>query len=87
MRHPRAYRYSAPLWRYPSVILTLECAMCPRRKGRYRLARLAHRYGPDTSLDDVFDLLVVCKYHRVGSDKPPAKYIPRCAARFAEWTG
>ena len=87
MRHPRAYRYAGKLLHYPSTTVGLECPVCLHRRGRYSLARLAHRYGPDIPLDDLFDALVRCPRHRTASDRPPAKYGMRCAARFAEWTG
>lgn len=89
MRHPKNYRYGggAKLHRYPSVTLTILCSQCPSRRGRYSLARLAHQFGPDITLDDLFDALVRCRYHRPGPYRPPAKYEPKCKARFDEWTG
>lgn len=37
---------------YPVVVVNVACALCPRR-GRYRLARLAERYGANALLVDV----------------------------------
>ncbi len=33
----------------PSVIVRVDCPVCLRRKGRYRLARFAEKYGADIS--------------------------------------
>lgn len=37
---------------YPAVTVNVSCKLCPRR-GRYKLTRLAARFGPDATLDDV----------------------------------
>jgi hypothetical protein len=39
---------------YPFVVLRISCQVCPR-KGAYRLARLAAKYGPEISLRDLTD--------------------------------
>lgn len=65
---------------YPWVIVNLSCKLCARR-GRYRLARLAAHYGPDTALDRVLaDLACDCPYWRTN----PRRYDPRCGARFED---
>jgi hypothetical protein len=65
---------------YPWVIVNLSCKLCARR-GRYRLARLAARYGPEQSLDGLLaDLAHDCPYWRSN----PRKYDPRCGARFED---
>ena len=37
---------------YPFIIVRIACSRCSR-KGRYRLARLAERFGADARLTDV----------------------------------
>jgi len=37
---------------YPYIVIRIECPTC-KRSGRYRLARLADRFGAETSLDAV----------------------------------
>jgi hypothetical protein len=39
---------------YPFVVVRIACRVCSRR-GSYRLARLAAKYGPEISLRDVID--------------------------------
>jgi hypothetical protein len=41
---------------YPYVIVRIACEGC-RRKGAYRLARLADRFGAEAGLDDVLKRL------------------------------
>ena len=54
--------------------------MCPRR-GTYRLARLAARYGPEQSLEGLLaDVAHDCPWWRTN----PRKYDPRCGARFED---
>ena len=65
---------------FPWVIVNLSCKLCSRR-GRYRLARLAARYGPDIELDRVLaDLARDCPYWT----SRPRHYEPRCGARFED---
>jgi hypothetical protein len=65
---------------YPWVVVRIECVLCPR-KGCYRLARLAARYGPEQSLDGLLaDIARDCPWWR----KNPRKYDPRCGARFGD---
>ena len=37
---------------YPFVVVRIACRVCPRG-GSYRLARLAAKYGPEISLNDL----------------------------------
>lgn len=65
---------------YPWVIVNLSCKLCARR-GRYRLARLTARYGPEQTLDGLLaDLAHTCPYWR----SKPRTYDPRCGARFED---
>lgn len=50
---------------YPYVVVRIECGLCGRR-GRYRLARLAERYGADITLEDLLDQIARrrCRYPR-----------------------
>lgn len=65
---------------YPWVVVRIECVLCTR-KGIYRLARLAARYGPEQSLEGLLaDLAQDCPYWRTN----PRKYEPRCGARFVD---
>ena len=68
------------LSQYPWVVVRIECKLCPR-KGAYRLARLAARYGPEFPLEGLIeDLAHNCPYWR----NNPRKYDPRCGARFVD---
>ncbi|WP_237481311.1 hypothetical protein [Lichenibacterium dinghuense] len=55
---------------YPAVLVNVTCGLCPRR-GRYRLARLAERFGATAPLDDVLRAIV-------------GGCGPRCGARFED---
>ena len=39
---------------YPFVVVRIRCRVCPR-KGSYRLARIAAKYGPEITLRDLLD--------------------------------
>ncbi|MCW6511934.1 hypothetical protein [Lichenifustis flavocetrariae] len=68
------------LAQYPWVVVRIDCVLCNRR-GCYRLARVAARYGSEQSLDGLLaDLAHDCPWWR--SD--PRKYEPRCGARFVD---
>ncbi|UYQ73554.1 hypothetical protein OF122_07310 [Pelagibacterium flavum] len=41
---------------YPWVVVRVQCNLC-RRNGQYRLARLAEKFGAETSLAHMLDLL------------------------------
>ena len=53
---------------FPWVIVRIDCPLCPRRKGQYRLARLAEKYGADVQLCDLLD--------RIALDCPRRKTLP-----------
>ena len=69
---------------YPYVVVRVECGICPARRGAYRLARLAAKCGPETSLDEVLARISAdCPYQRGPArpgDKVPGHYVPRCHA-------
>ena len=44
------------LSQYPHVVLRVSCRTCPRR-GRYRIVRLAERYGAEIQLLQLLDEL------------------------------
>lgn len=69
---------------YPYVTVRLACALCPR-KGRYRLARLAAKFGPEAEMEEViWRLSADCLYQRARWDRPPRKYEVRCNARIVD---
>jgi hypothetical protein len=69
---------------FPFVVVRLTCGLCPRR-GAYRLARLAAKYGPETDMAAVvYDLSRDCPYRRPPSRRPPRKYEVRCCARLED---
>ena len=62
---------------WPWVVVRVDCVLCSR-KGCYRLARLAARYGPEQSIDGLLrDLCQDCLWF----NERPRKYEPRCGAR------
>jgi hypothetical protein len=64
---------------YPYVIVRIGCGACSR-SGRYRLARLAEKYGADIELDALLGYLAGdCKHW--GHAHP---YRFRCQARFCD---
>lgn len=68
---------------FPYVVVRLDCTLCGR-KGRYRLARLADKYGAGCSLKDLLDLLAGdCKYR--ARQRHPIR--PGCGARFRDLRG
>jgi hypothetical protein len=42
------------LAQYPFVVVRIRCRVCAR-KGSYRLARIAAKYGPEITLRDLLD--------------------------------
>ena len=65
---------------WPWVVVRVDCVLCSR-KGCYRLARLAARYGPEQSTDGLLrDLCQDCPWFT----ERPRKYEPRCGARFTD---
>lgn len=71
-----SFSYPKTLADYPFVIVRLDCSLCPRR-GRYRLARLVARYGPDADVDLVRrDLAKPCPLlENKGSGMRPACHV------------
>ena len=53
---------------YPFVIVRIACRRCGR-SGRYRLARLAATYGPETEIETVLKRLTVDCAYRTGGDR------------------
>lgn len=72
---------------YPWVKVRVACILCPHRKGTYRLAGLAERFGARASLDDVLKALARCQYAQpergFGARRLP-KYAPRCGIYFVD---
>ncbi|HEV2558287.1 MAG TPA: hypothetical protein VGU45_06640 [Microvirga sp.] len=70
---------------YPEVVVRVECPWCPHRRGRYRLARLAARFGADITLDDLLHALSAgCPFRRGAWERPPGKYEPKCGVRLPD---
>ena len=68
------------LSQYPSVMVHVGCVFC-QRSGRYRLARLAARYGPEFPLERLLAALSGdCP--RSKPAEPMAQDGPRCGACF-----
>ena len=67
---------------YPWVVVNIDCKLCPRR-GRYRLARLAARLGPEIELEQVLEAVAGdCKWMR--PEARVRKYEARCGIRFPD---
>lgn len=64
---------------YPYVVVRISCELC-KRHGSYRLARLAAKFGPDISLDDLLGRLISDCVSR--DARHP--YRSRCAARLVD---
>ena len=66
----------------PYMIVRFDCIFCPWRKGRYRLARLAERFGAEATLDHVRDEISPgdCprRYERAN------KYVHRCQVWYTD---
>src|SRR5579875_389413 len=76
MREPKT------LSQYPWVVVRLDCRLCQRR-GCYRLARLAARYGPEMPLEKLLAILASdCPWWRSEADR--RKYDLCCSARFVD---
>ena len=68
---------------WPWVVVNVGCGLCPRR-GRYRLARLAARLGPETELERVLAQLAGdCGLMR-STEIKPRHYEARCGVRFED---
>ena len=72
---------------YPWVLVRVACTYCPR-SGQYRLARLAAKFGPEISLEDLLDRIAFdCPWRRDPGSRSPAKYDPKCGSRFPDLDG
>jgi hypothetical protein len=70
---------------FPWVIVRVDCSLCPYRKGQYRLARLAEKYGADIQLCDLMDKIAFdCPWKMLSGERPPNQYDPKCKARFTD---
>lgn len=73
---------------FPWVVVRVECGMCPHRKGSYRLARLAAKFGPEMPLDDVLDWIAFdCPWRPSRCFREGNQYVPKCQARFVDLDG
>ena len=72
------------LAQYPYVVVRVACDFCPERRGEYRLARLAEKFGADTPLELVLERIAFdCPYpapHKAKGNQ----YHPRCHAYFPD---
>jgi hypothetical protein len=69
---------------FPYVIVRLGCELCNRR-GEYRLARLAAKYGPEIRLDELMDRIAYdCPWRRHPKDRQAGEYDPGCGAYFLD---
>lgn len=69
---------------YPYVLVRIGCTLCGRR-GQYRLARLAAKFGPETSLEDLLDQFALsCPYPRPGSLPKRRKYQAVCGIELVD---
>ncbi|RYC30220.1 hypothetical protein D3273_19800 [Lichenibacterium minor] len=65
---------------WPWVVVEVECSLCPRR-GRYRLARLAERYGSAVPLGRLLETMAAdCTLMK--PDQKPRQYEARCGIRY-----
>lgn len=72
------------LSQFPWVTVRIGCNLCDRQ-GSYRLARLAAKFGPEISLDDLLDRLAAdCPWRTGQGERPPGKYHPKCHACFVD---
>lgn len=65
---------------YPYVVVTIRCRFCSRHVRHYRLARLAHRLGPDADVETILDV-VACPYGRPKGIRKPRSF---CGVYFAD---
>jgi hypothetical protein len=69
---------------FPWILVRIDCPLCPR-KGPYRLARLAEKYGADIQLCDLIDRISFdCPRNTLPLERPPSQYDPKCKARFTD---
>ena len=70
---------------FPYVRVRIACRHCPR-KGSYRLARLAAKYGPEIALEALIaELAFDCPRRRKLDERPPGKFGDmQCGAYFLD---
>lgn len=72
--------YPERLSDYPWILVRVSCIYCQRR-GSYKLARLAARYGADIPLEQLRRLIAAdCPF----IDRQPRKYTATCGCRFPD---
>ena len=70
---------------YPYVVVRIACDRCPGRKGSYRLARLAQRYGAEISLDELLMRVAAdCPWMIPPGGRAGNQYVPMCFARYVD---
>ena len=66
---------------YPFIVVRIACTRCSR-KGSYRLARLAERYGADVSMVELLHALSAdCRFRQI---KRVAGHYETCGAHFPD---
>lgn len=69
---------------YPYVLVRVDCRFC-RRRGQYRLARLAAKWGCDITLDEMVDRIAhTCPFARPRTGEKLRKYQAFCGARLPD---
>ena len=69
---------------FPWILVRVGCNLCGRN-GQYRLARLAARFGPEISLDDLLDRLAAdCPWRRRPGQRRAGKYDVKCHACYGD---
>lgn len=70
---------------FPWVVVRVDCPLCPHRKGQYRLARLAEKFGADIRLCDLLDRIALdCPRKSLPWERSPGQYDLKCKARFTD---
>jgi hypothetical protein len=70
---------------FPLIIVRVDYPCCPHRKGQYRQARLAEKYGTDVRLCDLLDRIALdCPRKSLPWEQPPSQYNSKCKARFTD---
>ena len=71
---------------FPWVTLRIECPLCPHRRGSYRLARLAEKFGSETMLTEILDRVAFnCPGRTPSGARPSNQYDPKCKVRFTDF--
>jgi hypothetical protein len=69
---------------FPWIMVRIGCNLCGR-SGQYRLARLAARFGPEISLDELLDRLAAdCPWRRRLNLRRAGKYDVKCHACYVD---